>query len=266
MDVRWLPHPADYLSVWGDMQAFTAARTAHTPDAIWLCEHQPVYTLGQAGRAEHVLASGDIPLVHCDRGGQVTYHGPGQVVAYVLVDLRRAGLFVKEYVRLLEDAALNTLTAFGVTGACRRPGAPGIYVRDDDAAPAPAPLAAGGAGAADAVVPCESLAKIAALGIKVRNGCAYHGLSLNVAMDLSPFLGIDPCGFAGLRTTDMARAGARPCTLPEVGEALACEITRLWDARDSSRLAADSSSSAVPRVPADAAARPLRGTVAACAD
>ena len=152
--IKWLARPADYLSVWRDMQAYTDQRSAETPDEIWLCEHAPVYTLGQAGLPEHVLNPGAIPIVHCDRGGQVTYHGPGQVMAYALFDLRRVDMYVKEYVALLESAVIDTLDGMGVAGACRKPGAPGVYV--------PAP------GGGD-------LAKIAALGIKIRNGRAYHG-------------------------------------------------------------------------------------------
>jgi len=205
MDVatRWLERPADYEPVWRAMRAHAESRTIETPDEIWLCEHRPVYTLGQAGLEHHLLAPGGIPVVRCDRGGQATYHGPGQVVAYALFDLRRAGLYVREYVALLEDAAIGTLRDFGVQGACRKPGAPGVYVPDPH----------GGA----------ELAKIAALGIKVRNGCAYHGVALNVDMDLAPFLGINPCGYAGLQTVDMAACGVR-AGLVEVGEALAARI------------------------------------------
>jgi lipoyl(octanoyl) transferase len=188
MKTTWLPGPADYERVWRDMQQFTASRNTGTPDEIWLCEHAPVYTLGQAGRREHLLNAGAIAVVQSDRGGQVTYHGPGQVVAYALVDLRRGGLFVREYVALLEDAVLDCLAQLGVAGACRKAGAPGIYVPD--------PQAADG-----------SLAKIAALGVKIRNGRAYHGIALNVAMDLAPFSGIDPCGYAGLKTLDLAALG-----------------------------------------------------------
>ncbi|MGN6661110.1 MAG: lipoyl(octanoyl) transferase LipB, partial [Achromobacter mucicolens] len=126
--IKWLARPVDYLPVWQDMQAYTSQRDAGTPDEIWLCEHTPVYTLGQAGRPEHVLNPGNIPIVHCDRGGQVTYHGPGQVMAYALFDLRRADMYVKEYVALLESAVIDTLTQLGVDGACRKPGAPGVYV------------------------------------------------------------------------------------------------------------------------------------------
>ncbi len=194
---RWLDRPADYEAVWRAMQAYTEARTPATADEIWLCEHTPVYTLGQAGLPQHVLAPGAIPVVRTDRGGQVTYHGPGQVVAYALVDLRRAGLYVKEYVAFLEDTVIGVLDGYGVQ-ACRKPGAPGVYVP-----------AAGG-----------ELAKIAALGIKVRSGRAYHGVALNVDMDLRPFDGINPCGYANLATTDLAHCGVR-ADLVEVGERLA---------------------------------------------
>lgn len=197
--IKWLTCPADYEPVWRDMQAFTAARGDDTPDEVWLCEHAPVYTLGQAGKPEHLLNPGAIPVVTCDRGGQVTYHGPGQVVAYSLFDLRRAGLFVRDYVKLLEDAAIGTLGEFGIDNACRQPGAPGVYI----------PYGPGGA-----------LAKIAALGIKIRNGHAYHGVALNVNMDLSPFLGINPCGYEGLVTVDMATCGVRT-DVRRVGECLA---------------------------------------------
>lgn len=197
--IKWLTRPAEYEPVWQGMRAFTAARDVGTPDEVWLCEHAPVYTLGQAGKPEHLLNPGAIPVVMTDRGGQVTYHGPGQVVAYSLFDLRRAGLFVRDYVRLLEDAAIGTLSDFGIIEACRQPGAPGVYV----------PHGANG-----------QLAKIAALGIKIRNGYAYHGVALNVNMDLSPFLGINPCGYEGLVTVDMATCGARQ-DLTIVGERLA---------------------------------------------
>jgi len=198
---KWLPRPMPYLEAWQAMRDFTEARSADTPDEIWLVEHPPVYTLGQAGKAEHVLNPGGIELVHCDRGGQVTYHGPGQVVAYCLIDLRRQKIFVKEYVALLEDVLIDLLTELGVKGACRKAAAPGVYV--------PSPDAADG-----------ELAKIAALGIKVRNGCTYHGLALNVDMDLKPFLGINPCGYEGLQTIDLRACGIQT-TVAEVGERLA---------------------------------------------
>lgn len=206
MHTRWLEtRPAPYQPVWQAMQEFTRNRQADTPDEIWLTEHQPVYTLGQAGKQEHLLNTGAIPVVPTDRGGQVTYHGPGQVLAYVLFDLRRSGYFVKEYVHRVEQAVIDTLEQLGVPGAKREPGAPGVYVCLDGAGSRPA--------------------KIAALGIKVRNGCTYHGVSLNVDMDLSPFDGINPCGYAGLRTVDMASCGVR-VDLAEAGDRLAEQLAR----------------------------------------
>jgi lipoyl(octanoyl) transferase len=183
------------------MAAFTAARGDDTPDELWLCEHPPVFTQGLAGRAAHVLDAGEIPVVQTNRGGQVTYHGPGQVVAYPLVDLKRLGIFVKEYVFRLEQAVLKTLEGFDVTGH-RVPGAPGIYVRLADPfghASLPSPP--------DPRDPWKGIGKIAALGIKVSRHCSYHGLALNVAMDLGPFERIDPCGYAGLQTVDLSRIG-----------------------------------------------------------
>jgi lipoyl(octanoyl) transferase len=185
---------ADYVATWEAMRAFTARRDAHTPDELWIVEHPPVYTLGQAGRREHLLASGDIPVVASDRGGQVTYHGPGQVVVYTLIDLRRRGIFVKELVYRIEQAVIQTLAVAGVDGRRVR-GAPGVYVPfDTPARGAAAPEFAG-------------LAKVAALGVKVSRGCSYHGVALNVAMDLAPFGRIDPCGYAGLQTVDLATLG-----------------------------------------------------------
>jgi len=184
-----------------EMKAFTASRDAAVADEIWLVEHAPVYTQGIAGKAEHVLAPGDIPVVRTNRGGQVTYHGPGQVVAYPLVDLRRLGIFVKEYVYRLEEAVLRTLADFDVTGH-RVAGAPGIYVRLED--PFGHAALVGPRPAAD---PFGGLGKIAALGVKVSNHCTYHGVALNVAMDLRPFALINPCGYAGLQTVDLATLG-----------------------------------------------------------
>ncbi len=183
------------------MQAFTATRGEHTPDELWLAEHDPVFTQGVAGRAEHVHGAGDIPVQQSNRGGQVTYHGPGQVLAYPLVDLRRHGIYVKEYVFRLESAVLKVLESYGVTGH-RVAGAPGIYVRLDDPFSHTALI-----GPADPREPFRGLGKIAALGIKVSRHCAYHGVALNAAMDLEPFLRIDPCGYAGLATVDLARLG-----------------------------------------------------------
>ncbi len=191
----------EYAATEAAMRAFTAARGAVTRDELWLVEHPPVFTQGVAGRAEHVLAAGDIPLVQTNRGGQVTYHGPGQVVAYPLVDLQRLGIYVKEYVFRLETAVLTVLEDYGVTGH-RVAGAPGIYVRLDD------PFGhAALAGPHDPRDPFRGLGKIAALGIKVSRHCAYHGVALNVAMDLEPFRRIHPCGYAGLETVDLARLG-----------------------------------------------------------
>jgi lipoyl(octanoyl) transferase len=185
------------------MRAFTAARDAATPDELWLCEHPPVFTQGIAGRAAHLRDPGEIPVVASDRGGQVTYHGPGQVVAYPLVDLRRLGVYVKEYVFRLEQALLKTLATHGVTGHRVR-GEPGVYVRPDD----PFGHAALAPHAGDERK-FEGLAKIAAIGVKVSKHCTYHGVALNVAMDLRPFERIDPCGHAGLAVTDLSTIGVR---------------------------------------------------------
>ena len=217
----------DYLPTLGAMKAFTNARTAkntnqmslqpneYRRDELWICEHSPVYTQGLAGKREHILDAGDIPVVQTDRGGQVTFHGPGQVVAYPLIDLMRAGYYVKEYVFRIEEAVLKTLAHFDVTGH-RINGAPGIYVRlDDPFGHATLPK--------NAVIPdltrdpriagqarndiSSGLGKIAALGIKVSRHCTYHGVALNVAMDLEPFGRINPCGYAGLQTTDLHSLG-----------------------------------------------------------
>jgi lipoyl(octanoyl) transferase len=176
--VRWLGR-CEYADAWQRMRAFTDARSAVTPDEIWLLEHPPVYTLGQAGRREHLLAPGDIPVVQSDRGGQVTYHGPGQAVVYTLLDLRRLGIGVRTAVQCLEGAVIDLLAEHGVRGA-RRAGAPGVYVDG---------------------------AKVAALGLRVRRRCAYHGVALNVDLDLEPFRRIDPCGYAGLPVTRLADLG-----------------------------------------------------------
>ncbi|WP_066157643.1 lipoyl(octanoyl) transferase LipB [Hydrogenophaga pseudoflava] len=199
----------DYAPTFDAMVAFTESRSAQTPDELWICEHPPVFTQGLAGRDDHLLAPGDIPVVKTNRGGQVTYHGHGQVVAYPLIDLQRAGYFVKEYVYRIEEAVIRTLAHFGVTGH-RVAGAPGIYVRLGDptghtplpqrpqkrtqGSPAPEPDFTG-------------LGKIAALGIKVSRHCTYHGVALNVTMDLQPFWRINPCGYAGLQTVDLSTIG-----------------------------------------------------------
>jgi lipoyl(octanoyl) transferase len=190
-----------YAPIVERMREFTESRTASTRDELWLVEHDPVYTQGLAGRPEHLLDAGGIPVVATNRGGQVTYHGPGQVVAYPLLDLRRQGFFVKEYVHRLENAVLKVLALHGVTGH-RVAGAPGIYVKLSD--PHGHSALAGPAPQGDRF---RGLGKIAALGIKVSRQCTYHGVALNVAMDLRPFDGINPCGYAGLRTIDLATLG-----------------------------------------------------------
>ena len=203
----------DYLPTFEAMKAFTRARNTENTsqidslpseyalDQLWICEHPAVYTQGLAGKPGHILNPGDIPVVQTDRGGQVTFHGPGQVVAYPLMDLKRAGYYVKEYVYRIEEAVIRTLAHFGVTGH-RVLGAPGIYVRLGD----PGSHAAL-TGPANPLTPFAGLGKIAALGIKVSRHCTYHGVALNVAMDLEPFTRINPCGYAGLQTTDLSTIG-----------------------------------------------------------
>lgn len=193
--------PVAYEPTFAAMRAFTESRSPDTADEIWLCEHPPVYTQGLAGKAEHVLRADGIPVVQTNRGGQVTYHGPGQVVAYPLIDLKRLNIYVKEYVYRLEHSLLKTLEHFGVTGH-RIAGAPGIYVNLGD----PFGHAALMGPRQD---PFAGLGKIAALGVKVSRHCTYHGAALNVAMDLSPFAGINPCGYAGLRTVDLSTIGVQ---------------------------------------------------------
>ena len=193
---------ADYAPTYAAMQEFTAARTPDTPDVLWICEHLPVFTQGLAGKPEHILqADAAIPVLQTNRGGQVTYHGPGQVVAYPLIDLQRAGYYVKEYVYRIEEAVLRTLAHFGVTGH-RVAGAPGIYVRLDD--PFSHAMLTGPVHPQD---PFRGLGKIAALGIKVSRHCTYHGVALNVAMDLTPYSRINPCGYASLQTVDLSTIG-----------------------------------------------------------
>lgn len=193
------------------MQALTNARTDTTPDELWVLEHPPVFTLGQAGKPEHLIAPTAIPVVQTDRGGQITYHGPGQVVVYVLIDLRRRGYFVREAVQRIEQAAIDTLAAHGIV-AERHAGAPGVYL-------------------AQATAGAPQGAKISALGLKVRNGCTYHGISLNVAMDLAPFALINPCGYAGMAVTDMASClpapeARSPQFLARVGDELAQQLVQ----------------------------------------
>jgi lipoyl(octanoyl) transferase len=186
----------DYQTTWHAMQAFTGARTPVTRDEIWLTEHPPVYTLGLAGRREHLLRDNGIPALKVDRGGQITYHGPGQVVVYLLFDLKRRGTGIRAMVRAIEASVVEWLDSMGIS-AYGKPAAPGVYVMVG-----------------------EVEAKIAALGLKVRNGCTYHGLALNVAMDLAPFADIDPCGYKGLAVTQLADLGIVR-TVDEAGAELA---------------------------------------------
>ena len=204
-----------YEATWRAMSAFTDSRGADTPDELWLLEHDPVFTLGQAGKMEHVLAPGDIPVIPVDRGGQVTYHGPGQIVGYPLIDLRRAGVGVRELVRRIEQALIDTLAHWNVT-AVRREGAPGVYVGE---------------------------AKIAALGLRVRRGCSFHGLAFNVAMDLEPFQRINPCGYKGLAVTQLVDLADSP-QLADVEDALVEEFCRQF------RFVAEPAAPVLPELPA----------------
>lgn len=209
----------EYLPTYVAMQDFTSNRLAQIndeinlnpahllPSVLWICEHNPVFTQGLAGKTEHILNAGDIPIIQTNRGGQVTYHGPGQVVAYPLIDLKAAGFFVKGYVYRLEEAIIRTLSHFGVTGH-RVAGAPGIYVRlDDPFSHALLPQRPQKGNLGQTSIDFTGLGKIAALGIKVSRHCAYHGVALNVAMDLEPFSRINPCGYSGLQTVDLAMLG-----------------------------------------------------------
>ena len=190
---------AEYEPTWRAMQSYTAARDASSPDEIWLVQHPPVYTLGVAGRPAHLpRGRDDVPVVRIDRGGQITYHGPGQLVAYVLLDMKRSGLTVRPLVRLLERAVIDLLEEYGISAAGRTE-APGVYVGD---------------------------AKLAALGLRITRGCCYHGLALNVDMDLSPFHAIDPCGFPGLTVTQLRDLGVTD-SIDVVGERLADHLVRL---------------------------------------
>ena len=186
-----------YEPVWRAMQAFTDARDADTPDELWLVEHDPVFTLGQAGKEEHVLMPGDIPVIHVDRGGQVTYHGPGQIVLYPLLDLRRLKVGVREYVDRIEQAVIDTLAEWNIEGA-RKDGAPGVYVAG---------------------------AKVMALGIRVRRGCTFHGLAFNIAMDLAPYQRINPCGYQGLQVTSVLDLGG-PSGMEQVKPVLVAQLAR----------------------------------------
>jgi lipoyl(octanoyl) transferase len=188
---------AQYLDTWRAMQAFTDQRGADTPDELWVLEHEPVFTLGMNADPAHLLAPGDIPVVQVDRGGQVTYHGPGQLVVYPLIDLRRAGLGVRDLVTALEQAVIATAAVFGIVAATR-PGAPGVYVDG---------------------------AKLASVGIRVRRGASYHGAAINVDMDLGPFSRINPCGFEGLAMTQLAALGG-PSGIAAVAGVLVPELHR----------------------------------------
>jgi len=207
------------------MQAFTAARVTETPDELWICEHPAVYTQGLAGKMEHVFNPAEIPVVQTNRGGQVTYHGPGQVVAYPLFDLHRAGYFVKEYVYRIEEAVIRTLAHFGVTGH-RVGGAPGIYVRlDDPGSHAMLAQRPGKVNNSSVNPDFTGLGKIAALGIKVSRNCTYHGVALNVAMDLEPFSRINPCGYTSLQTVDLSTIGIH-ASWQEAAELLGQKLVR----------------------------------------
>ena len=191
----------DYQPTWHAMQRFTDTRGVDTPDEIWLLEHSPVFTQGQAGKAEHVLFPGDIPVVQVDRGGQVTYHGPGQLVAYLLLDVRRSGIGVRELVSRIERSLIDLLASYGVS-ANAKPDAPGVYVDG---------------------------AKIASLGLRIRNGRSFHGLALNVDMDLQPFQRINPCGYAGMAMTQLADLVAEPIDMSEVSARLREQLVKHLD-------------------------------------
>lgn len=216
---------ADYAATVQAMQDYTAQRSSDTPDVLWVCEHAPVFTQGLAGKSDHLLHPGDIPVMPTNRGGQVTFHGPGQVVAYPLIDLQRAGYFVKEYVYRVEEAVIRTLAHFGITGH-RVGGAPGIYVRlDDPRSHAMLPQRPQKRiGTAAPIPDFEGLGKIAALGIKVSRHSTYHGVALNVAMDLEPFARINPCGYAGLQTVDLSTIGVQT-TWDEAAQVLGQQLS-----------------------------------------
>jgi lipoate-protein ligase B len=202
LDVKWLGK-VEYEPTWREMQRITDTRDENTPDEIWLLEHPPVFTLGLNGDAGHVLAAGDIPVVKIDRGGQVTYHGPGQLVVYPLIDIRRAGLGVRDLVTALERAVIDYCASLGITAECRR-NAPGVYVDNR---------------------------KIASVGLRIRRGASYHGLAFNVNMDLEPFHRINPCGYAGLQMTQLAALGQPNATVEETGRAIAPFLQRALAAK-----------------------------------
>lgn len=190
----------DYEPIWQAMHHFTDNRTEETQDEVWLVEHNPVFTQGQAGKAEHLLNTGDIPVVQSDRGGQVTYHGPGQLVAYFLINLRRKKLGVRELVTHIENLVINTLHHYNIESAAR-PDAPGVYVDGK---------------------------KICSLGLRIRKGCSFHGLALNVDMDLTPFLRINPCGYAGMEMVQVSQVGG-PSDIKDVEETLVNQLVPLLD-------------------------------------
>ncbi|EIA0835512.1 lipoyl(octanoyl) transferase LipB [Vibrio parahaemolyticus] len=190
----------DYEPVWKAMHEFTDQRTEETPDEVWLVEHNPVFTQGQAGKAEHLINTGDIPVVQSDRGGQVTYHGPGQLVAYFLINLRRKKLGVRDLVTTIENLVINTLKAYNIDSAAR-PDAPGVYVDGK---------------------------KICSLGLRIRKGCSFHGLALNVNMDLTPFLRINPCGYAGMEMVQVSQFDG-PSDVETVEKQLIEELVTLLD-------------------------------------
>jgi lipoyl(octanoyl) transferase len=189
------PDLVDYESTLASMTEFTDRRSPDTPDELWLLEHKPVFTLGLAAKRSHVLTPGEIPVVQVDRGGQVTYHGPGQLVAYTLIDLKRAGLTIRDLVSALENAVINTVAEYGIEAHNRRD-APGVYV---------------------------GKAKLASIGLRIRRGCSYHGLALNVDMDLAPFTRINPCGFAGMQMTQLASLGG-PGNMGQVADDLGNQL------------------------------------------
>lgn len=223
--VRRLPGLQDYVATWQAMRDFTDARGPEADDELWLLEHASVFTLGQAGREEHVLDPREIPVIKVDRGGQVTYHGPGQLVAYLMLDLRRAGIGVKRLVNLLEQAVVDLLAGHGIAAAAR-PDAPGVYVDG---------------------------AKIASLGLRIRNGCSFHGLALNVSMDLEPFARINPCGYAGLQVTQVSALDTG-ATLDSVATGLADLIAQRLGMRP---LCWDPPGTELPNSPSPAGGRGL---------
>ena len=200
----------EYLPVWKAMQKFTDERDESTPDELWLLQHHAVFTQGQAGKAEHILAPAEIPVVNVDRGGQVTYHGPGQLVAYLLLDIKRRSLGVRDLVQALERAVINTLAVYQITAECR-PGAPGVYVGND---------------------------KIASLGLRIRKGCSLHGLALNADMDMEPFSRINPCGFEGLRVTQVQDLSSQEVGMEQLKSVLVGQLAEQLEFTGLQKLAA----------------------------